>query len=150
MWLYAYVRETEADLVQVGQPINFTILPSPERVYEAKINYVAATLDSSSRRLLVRATIENPKGLLKPEMFARVSVFTDGGVTSPAIPRDAVIYEASSARVWVANDDKSVELRRIKPGITNGGKIQVLDGLTLGEKVVTKGGLFIDRIGAGS
>ena len=150
VWLYAYVRETEAELVQVGQTVTFTVLPSPERRYEAKINYVSAVLDSTSRRLMVRATIENPSGLLKPEMFARVSIYTDGGVTSPAIPRDAVIYEASTARVWVANDDKSVELRRIKAGMTNGGKIQVLEGLTPGEKVITKGGLFIDRIAAGS
>ena len=150
VWLIAYVRETEAPQVKVGQTVNFTVLAYPDRVFEAKIDYVAATLDPSTRRLLVRATIDNQEGLLKPEMFANVTIFTDEGDSSPAVPRDAVIYEGDSARVWVVREDKTIELRQIKTGMTAGKMVQVAEGLSPGEMVVTKGSLFIDRAAAGT
>jgi len=151
VWLIAYVRETEAPRVKVGQAINFTVLAYPERIFTANVSYVATALDTTTRRLLVRATINNTDGFLKPEMFASVSIFTGEGDSAPAVPREAIIYEGSTARVWVAHDDdKSVELRPIKPGLVNGNMIQVLEGLSVGEKIVTKGSLFIDRAAVGS
>jgi cobalt-zinc-cadmium efflux system membrane fusion protein len=66
------------------------------------------------------------------------------------VPREAIIYDGSNARVWVARDDHAVEPRKIKTGLSNGQMVQVLDGLRLGEKVVTKGSLFVDRAAAGS
>ena len=120
-----------------------------ERIPSAS-NTVRPMLDSNSRRLLVRATIPNADGALKPEMFASVKIFIDEGDVAPAVPRDAVIYEGDSAHVWVAREERVIELRPIKPGVTDGGMVQVLDGLRPGEKVVTKGSLFIDRAAAGT
>jgi cobalt-zinc-cadmium efflux system membrane fusion protein len=97
----------------------------------------------------VRATIDNPDKLLKPEMFASVTVYTSEPAMWPALPREAIIYEGDAARVWVAADDKTISLRNIKPGLINGNLVQVLDGLQAGESVVTKGGLFIDQAAAG-
>lgn len=150
VWLVAYVRESDADKVRLGQTIGFTVLAAPNRVFEAKVDYVAAALDPTTRRLLVRSTVSNLDGLLKPEMFANVVLYSPQDGSRVAIPRDAVIYEADTARVWVARDDKTVELRRIKTGLVNGNLIQVVDGLAPGEQVVTRGSLFIDRIAAGT
>jgi cobalt-zinc-cadmium efflux system membrane fusion protein len=148
--LVAYVRESEAPNVKVGQPLRFTVLGYPERVFTANIVYVATSLDSSTRRLLVRATIDNKEGLLRPEMFASVTITTGEGTKSPAIPRDAVIYDGKEARVWVMREDRGLEPRKIKVGLSSGSMVQVLDGLTLGEKVVAKGGLFVERAASGS
>ena len=150
VWLVAFVRETEAPNVQEGQAINFKVLAYPDRVFKGNVAYVATAIDNSTRRLLVRATIDNAEGLLRPEMFASVSILTDEGDNALAIPRDAVIYEGDQARVWVVRDDKGVELRRIKPGLVNGRLIEVKEGVRLGEGVITKGTLFIDREASGS
>jgi cobalt-zinc-cadmium efflux system membrane fusion protein len=150
VWLVAYVRETDAPNVEVGQPLHFTVLAFPERVYEAKITYVAAALDPGTRRLLVRATIDNPDRQLKPEMFATVTILTGSGESSPAVPREAVIYEGENARVWVVRDDKTIELRQIRTGLTSGRMIQVIEGLKPDQRVVTKGSLFIDRAAVGT
>ena len=150
VWLVAYVRETEAPRVRVHQQIDFTVLAYPDRVFKGNISYVASTFDSNTRRLLVRATIQNQDAALKPEMFATVSIFTDEGDLASAVPRDAIIYEGNTARVWVAREERVIELRPIKPGVVDGGMVQVLEGLQPGEKVVTKGGLFIDRAAAGT
>lgn len=64
----------------------------------------------------------------------------------PAIPLESVIYEGSNAHVWIVGDDQSVELRQITLGQSDGRLIQVLDGLHPGEKIVTRGSLFIDRM----
>jgi len=150
VWLIAYVRETDAARVKLGQEITFTVLAYPDDSFHGNVSYVAAALDPNSRRLLVRATIPNSRNMLKPEMFATVTIFTDEGDWSPAVPVDAVIYEGEKARVWVAREDKSIALRQIVPGDRQGRFLQVLSGLTPGEKVVTKGSLFIDRVAAGS
>jgi len=143
-------HETSAANVGIGEQIQFTVLAYPNETFRGNISYVAAAMDPNSRRLLVRATIPNPQGLLKPEMFASVTIFTDEGDWSPAVPVDAVIYEGDKARVWVARDDKSIELRQVTTGARNGRLLQVVSGLRLGEQVITKGSLFIDRVAAGS
>ena len=99
---------------------------------------------------MIRTTVHNDDRALKPEMYASVSIFTDEGDSWPAIPRDAVLYDGNAARVWVANDDKTIERRSITPGLVDGRMIQVLRGLQPGEKVITRGALFIDRAAAGT
>jgi cobalt-zinc-cadmium efflux system membrane fusion protein len=145
VWLVAYIRESEAPKVRIGQQLDFTVLAYPQTTFKANIDYVAAALDPVSRRLLVRATINNARGDFKPEMFASVTIYTEEGDSAPSVPLDAVIYEADKARVWVALEDKTVELREIKTGVTIGKRVQVLQGLSPGEQVVTKGGLLVSQ-----
>ncbi len=146
VWIAAYVRETDVARVRIGERLTFRVLTQPDRVFETRIDYVAPGIDPDSRRLLVRASVDNADGLLKPEMFASVTIVTSEGKPTPAVPLDAVIYEGSNARVWVVGDDHSVELRQIKLGQSSERMIQVLDGLHAGEKIVTRGSLFIDRM----
>jgi cobalt-zinc-cadmium efflux system membrane fusion protein len=61
-----------------------------------------------------------------------------------------LIYEGDRVRVWVAHDDKSVELRQIKTGLVNGELVEVDGNLKAGEQIVTRGSLFIDRAASGS
>jgi membrane fusion protein, heavy metal efflux system len=83
-------------------------------------------------------------------MFASVKSLSGEGDNAVAVPRDAIIYEGDSVRVWaVRDDDKAIELRRIKVGLTNGKVVEVVEGLAPKDLVVTKGSLFIDRVAAG-
>jgi len=150
VWLTAFVRETDSAAVAIGQEIAFTVLALPGRPLFARINYVATAIDPATRRLLVRATIDNNDGLLKPEMFANVTIYSPSDHAAVGVPKTALIYEADQVRVWVAHDDKTIELRQIKPGLTNGDLVEVLGNLKPGEKIVTKGSLFIDRAASGS
>ncbi len=146
VWLTAFVRETEAPRVHVGQSLKIKLIAYPDRDFTGTVSYVATAIDAVTRRLLVRATLDNAEGLLRPEMFANVTILTgDGGTTSLSVPRVAVIYEGQTARVWVARDDRSLELRSVKLGLVSGNCIQVVEGLNRGEQVVTRGSLFIDR-----
>jgi membrane fusion protein, heavy metal efflux system len=66
------------------------------------------------------------------------------------VPKQALIYEADRVRLWVVHDDKSIELRQIETGLINGDLVEVRSNLKPGEKIVTKGSLFIDRAATGS
>lgn len=150
VWLVGYVRETDALDVAVGQDISFTVLATPDQARQARINYVASGIDPASRRLLVRATIDNADGVLKPEMFANVTVYSGGNHPAVAVPKQALIYEGDQVRLWVAMPDKSIELRQVKVGLINGDFVEIKSNLAAGEQVVTKGSLFIDRVASGS
>src|SRR5712671_7090773 len=149
VWLVAFVRESDAASVSVGQEISFNVLALPGRSLFARINYVATAIDPATRRLLVRAIIDNKDRMLKPEMFANVTIYSTSDNPEVGVTKQALIYEADQVRVWVAHDDKSIELRSIKPGLTNGDLVEVLGNLKPGEQIVTKGSLFIDRAASG-
>jgi membrane fusion protein, heavy metal efflux system len=150
VWLTAFVRETDASKVSVGQEIAINVLALPGRTLSARINYVAAAIDPATRRLLVRATVDNKDGALKPEMFANVTIYSTGDHPALGVPKQALIYEGNQVRVWVAHEDKSIELRQIKTGLTNGDLVEIEGNLKPGERIVTKGSLFIDRAASGT
>jgi membrane fusion protein, heavy metal efflux system len=145
VWLLANVREADAGLVKLGQSVEVRVLAYPNRTFKAHVTYVAALVDSATHRLPVRAEIENRDGALKPEMFASFRILTGEAWASPAGPEAAVVYEGNAAHVWVVAGDDLLSLKSIRTGRSNDGFIEVLDGLKPGDRVVTKGGLFIDQ-----
>ncbi len=150
VWVVANVRELDAPQVQLGQSAVVRVLALPDRVYRGRLSYVGAAVDAASRRLPVRAVIDSADGALKAEMYATLAIATSADTEAPAVPQDAVIHEGQSARVWVMLSDHDVGLRQIRIGRELDGKVEVLEGLTAGQRVVTRGALFIDRAaGAG-
>jgi cobalt-zinc-cadmium efflux system membrane fusion protein len=115
-------------------------------VFLAKVDYVGAGIDPTTRRLAVRAVLANPDGALKPEMFAAFFIATGPAEAAVVVPEQAVIYEGDTARVWVAHPaSKTLELRQIQAGDPVDGQVRARGGLLAGEWVVTSGSLFIDR-----
>lgn len=150
VWLLANVRETDAPLVHVGQLLEAHVLAFPDRVFKAKVAWIAPAVDPLTHRLAVRAQIDNSNGELKPMMFANFSIVTGDEVKAVGVPQSAVVYEGSGAHVFVANSDGTLAIRQVRIGRSNGNLLEVSEGLTAGEKIVTRGTLFIDRATGGS
>ena len=146
VWLIANVRESDAPKMKVGAAAEVSVLAYPGRIFNARLDYVAPALDANTRRLPVRARIDNPGREFLPEMFASFRIVTGEGRTAPAVPLEAIVYEGANARVWVAQPDKkTVTSRQIEVGMTTNGVVEVRKGLSVGETVVSSGTLFIDR-----
>jgi len=145
VWLIANVREVDAPRVRLGAPVEVRVLALPQRVFKAKLTFVSPSVDPNTHRLAMRAEIPNQDGMLKPEMFATFSIGKGGESAAPAVPESAIIYEGDTARVWVARDDGTLAVRAIQTGRTSDGEVEVVAGLTAGERIVTSGSLFIDR-----
>ena len=145
VWLVADVREIDAPRVEIGQEIEVKVLALPGKVFRAKLTSVGSAVDPVTRRVPVRATLENHDGKLKPQMFATFSIITSGESDALAVPEEAVVREGEAARVWVVQGTNDLALRQIHTGRVNNGMVEVLDGLKPGDRVVTRGSLFIDR-----
>lgn len=147
VWLVANVRESDTALLRVGEAVAVTVPAYPGREFDAAISWVAAAIDPNTRRLPVRADIANPDGALKPQMFAEFTIVTGGTATAPAVPPSAIVYDGNAARVWVARDDGTIAARAVAVGRTQDGLVEIIRGLSAGERIVTRGTLFIDRAG---
>lgn len=145
LWLIANVRESDAPLMRVGDPVEVRVLALPGQVFGARLTYIAPAVDPNTRRVAVRAEVENTGDALKPEMFASFSIITGGESAAPAVPEGAVVYEGDQARVWVAQGDGKIALRQVRTGRVAGGMVEIVAGLEPEENVVTSGSLFIDR-----
>jgi membrane fusion protein, heavy metal efflux system len=148
VWLLANVREADAGSVRLGQSMAVRVPAYPKREFDARITYVAALVDPATHRLPVRAEIDNRDRALKPEMFANFRIETSDATESPAIPDAAVVYEGDAAHVWVIEGEGLLAYRAIRTGRQNGALVEVLEGLQPGERIVTRGGLFIDQAAA--
>ncbi len=145
MWLVAAVRELDAPLIRVGQDVTVSVNALPSRTFRARITQVGAGLDPTTRRLPVRAEIDDPDHLLRPEMFATFRIAVGDETQQVGVPVNAVIHRGPEASVWVALGDHRFALRRIQLGNRAGDLIEVTQGLSPGERVVTGGALFVDR-----
>jgi len=145
VWLVADVREIDAPLIEVGQDVEVRVLALPGKVFRAKLTAVGSAVDPVTHRVPVRATLDNADGKLKPQMFASFSIITSGESQSLAVPEEAVVREGDAARVWVLQRNNDLALRAIRTGRISNGMVEVLEGLHAGERIVTRGSLFIDR-----
>jgi cobalt-zinc-cadmium efflux system membrane fusion protein len=146
VWLVADVPETDAPYIERGQTVEVRVLALPGQLFKAKLTAIGAQVDPVTRRVPVRATLANQDGKLKPQMFASFSIITSTGDSqAPSVPEEAIVREGDQARVWVVAQNNTLSLRSIRTGRSNDGMVEVLDGLKAGERVVTRGSLFIDR-----
>ena len=151
VWLLAQLPESAAGAVRVGDSVEMTTPAWPGRVFHARVDMVGAQLDATTHRLPVRATIANPDGALKPQMFASFSIRRAAlaGAGRIDVPAVAVIHEGDSARVWVLRPDGLLAARAVKTGDQQGQQVEITSGLQAGEKIVTAGALFVNEAGLG-
>jgi Cu(I)/Ag(I) efflux system membrane fusion protein len=143
VWIYAQVYAYEAGLVKPGQPIEVTAAAFPGRAWTGRVAAVDAVLDADSRTLRVRARVPDPDGLLRPEMYVDASLRAPLG-TALAVPREAVMDTGSRRIVFVETAPGRYAPRQPRLGREADQDVEVLDGLSEGEKVVVSGNFLID------
>lgn len=151
VWLVAQLAESDVASVHVGDQVEVTTPALPGRTFAARIDNVGAALDPNSHRLPVRASISNPDGTLKPQMFAAFTIRrpAGGGAEGIFVPSSAVIHEGDTARVWIMARDKLLYARAVTTAPGEGGQTRILTGLKAGDRVVTAGALFVNEAGIG-
>lgn len=146
VWMQAGVPETLSGKMRQGALVRVSVPAYPDQTFDAKLTFVAPTLDPVTRRLVVRAEIKNPNGALKPEMLASFAIATGPRHRGLGVPDSAVLFEGDTARVWVVRPDGTLTLRAITAGPSLNGIIEVKSGLRAEETVVGSGSIFIDRV----
>ena len=145
MWLKAQIFEQDIAQVRIGQEIEAKVSAVPNRVFKARIDAINSASDLTTRRVIVRAEIENTDGLLKSDMFAMFKISIDEAAPAPAVPTDAVIREGDVATVWVEAEPMLFKRRVVEIGMQRDGLTQIRKGLASGELVVARGAIFVDN-----
>nr|WP_253950775.1 efflux RND transporter periplasmic adaptor subunit [Novosphingobium sp. SG751A] len=155
VWLVAQLAESDAPHVHMGDRVDVTVSAFPGRVFQAVVDNIASALDPQSHRLPVRATIANPDGALKPQMFANFTIRHQdsapaNGRPVMSVPAQAVIRESDNARVWIQISANRFRCVDVTLGESHNGRVDVTSGLKGGEKVVTSGAIFVNEAGFGA
>jgi RND family efflux transporter MFP subunit len=143
VWIMADVFEYEAPNIRVGQAARVSIQALPGRDFNARIDFLQPQVDPMTRTLKVRLNMDNPGVMLKPDMYADVE-FRVNIPSKLTVPADAVLNAGERKTVFVDRGNGYFEPRQVKTGEREGDRIQILSGLSGGERVVTSGNFLID------
>jgi len=143
LWVIAEIKERDIGAVKVGQDASFTVLAYPEEQFRGKVVRIGNRVEEESRTLEVRIEVSNPDGRLKPGMFADVEIVTTIQENVLLIADTALQSDGDDQIVFVALEEDKFEKRVIKTGMEQRGRLQVLDGVKEGEKVVTVGSFIL-------
>jgi Cu(I)/Ag(I) efflux system membrane fusion protein len=142
VWVQADVYEQDLRHVKVGQRVEVTFPYLPEEKYESEISYIYPALEGMTRTARARIELPNPDLVLKPDMFADVTMRIEGGERLQ-VPEAAVIYTGPRRLVFVDLGDGRLRPQEVELGIESGDAYEVLGGLSEGDRVVTSGNFLI-------
>lgn len=131
------IPEQYVSLVAAGQPVTFEVDAYPGRQFTGAIRYVSPALEAAQRALTVEAEVPNPKGELKPGLFATALIRQPKETPAILVPADAVRVSNGTSRVFVVNGDR-VEERIVTVGQHLETQVEIVNGLKAGERVATK------------
>jgi RND family efflux transporter MFP subunit len=143
VWIMADVFEYEAPNIHVGETARVSLQALPGKSFSARIDYLQPEVDPMTRTLKVRLNMDNPGVMLKPDMYADIE-FRVNIPSKLTVPADAVLNAGERKTVFVDRGNGYFEPRQVKTGEREGDRIQILSGLSQGERIVTSGNFLID------
>jgi multidrug efflux pump subunit AcrA (membrane-fusion protein) len=143
LWVIAEVKERDIGAMKVGQDASFSVLAYPGETFRGKVVRLGNQVEAESRTLEVRIEVSNADGRLKPGMFADVEIVTTILDDIIVIPDTALQTEEDNQIVFVALDGNKFQKRVLKLGLEQRGRVEVLQGLKVGERVVTDGSFIL-------
>ena len=143
VWVLADVYEADLSSIHLGMSAAIETPSAPGRLLRGPVTFISPTVEPSTRTTKVRIEIGNPGGLLKPDMFADVSLNIDLG-SALLIPEGAIIDAGERKLAFVDLGEGRYEPREVILGAKAESGFVVISGVTEGEKVVTAANFLID------
>ena len=143
IWVFASVFEYQMADVHVGQSATVSLPYDGGRSLQARVSYIQPQVDPATRTIQVRIDLANPGVVLKPEMFVNVELKSPQAKRL-MVPAEAILDTGARKVVFVDRGNGYFEPRDVKAGERVGDRIQVLSGLSAGERIVTSGNFLIN------
>ncbi len=144
LWALIDLPERYLDKVTVGQPVSVEVDAYPGESFKGKVTVIAEALDPVTRRIQVRAQIDNSAHRLKPEMFARATPVANSESSMPRLPNSALFTVGLHSYVFVEQAPGVLQRRQVILGLQSHEYSYVKEGLRAGERVVTSGALLLN------
>lgn len=132
------IAESLVNRLTTGKTVKVTVASVSEGSLVGKIEHISPASDPRTQLYPIKISIENPTGLIKPGMFAKVELTTEEKADVMAIKSEAVVLKNGKTIVYVVEGDKSVG-KEVVTGLDTGVDIEILKGLNLNDKVIIKG-----------
>lgn len=148
VWIDANIFEKDLSRIRLGQLVKVSVPAIPGRVFNGRVILVSSVVDPETRAVKVRTEVSNPGGELKPDMFTNVEIVTASRTTAITIPLAAVLDDAGKSVVFVL-DGTEYRKREITLGLKSDDRVEIVQGLNAGDKVVVKGNYLLMEQGKG-
>ncbi len=144
IWVYADIYENELPWVKEGDLVEMQLAGIPGRTFRGHLTFIYPYAEAKTRTIKARLQFNNADLLLKPDMFAEITIYASKRINALVIPSEAVIRSGIRDKVLVTRSSGKFEPRSITTGLSSNGKTIILDGLEEGETVVTSSQFLID------
>ncbi len=145
LWLEGDVYEYELPWIRVGQKVDVTLDYIPGRVFTGRISYIYPYLQGKTRTAKVRVEVRNEGTLLKPDMYAHLTIRADARRKALTVPTEAVIRTGVRNIVFVEKGEGEFVAKEVTLGLETGdGMVEIVSGLEKGEKIVLSGQFMLD------
>jgi cobalt-zinc-cadmium efflux system membrane fusion protein len=143
LWVNGDVFESDLPDIKPGSPAEIRVMCYPKQVFPARVSFISPTVDSAARTVHVRCEVNNPNGLLKPGMFAKMKILAAARKSVPVIPASAVVARGENSFVLIEEAPGRFRKRKVEIGHEVDGSVMVNSGLNAGERIVTKGAVLL-------
>ncbi len=144
VWLLADVYEYELPWITLGDSASMKMTGMGDREFKGSVSYIYPYADSKTRTIKVRIEFDNPDGLLKPDMFADVTIGANARPNAIVVPTEAIVRSGPREQVFVVRAEGKYEPRVVELGYSSEGWVEILSGLKAGERVVNSALFLID------
>jgi len=138
-----HIPERFVAVVTQGLKASLMLEAMPNEIFTAEVFEINPVLDPASRTLRIRLRFINPDPRIKAGMFATISLITNRKTDIPVIPRVSIINTYGSWIVFVADNNNVAHRKEIKLGLDNEELVEILDGIGMGDLVITAGQNFL-------
>lgn len=148
MVIEATTNERDIARIRRGAQVSVTVDSLPGQQFAGRVMRISPQLDPQTRNGQVEIEIPNRNGALKGEMFARIELNLGSQRETSLLPRDALVYRGEQPGVYMLESDIA-RFRAVETGLTQDDKVEVLNGLKVGDVVITRGSNLIkdgDRV----
>ena len=141
LWVLIDLYEQDAPRLKTGTAVKVSVTAFPDKDFRGTLSYIGDVVDEKVRKVTARVTVANTSGILKPGMFATVLIDTKAaeGKKMLAVPEEAVFLDGSERYIFIREGDGRFVVKRVSVGPASGAKIEIKEGLKVGDEVVTKG-----------
>ena len=146
VWAVAQVYEKDLNLLREGSGASVTTDSYPGKLFRGHVTYIDPNIDQATRTAQVRIELDNPGQILKIGTYVNVAFGAGGAAerTMPVIPKTAVQDISDKLVVFVATDKPNVfTVKQVRLGKENNGQFTVIEGLNVGDKIVTDGSFLL-------
>lgn len=144
VWVFVDVFEDDLPWVRVGDQAEMRVKGVPGTVFEGQLSYIYPYAERQTRTIKARLEFPNDGLLLKPDMFADVTISSRPKADVVAVPSEAVVRSGIHETLFIASDPGKFEPRDVVIGVSSEGWTEISDGVNPGEEVVVSAQFLID------